>query len=121
VGNKNDSPTIAGMPEARLEWHLDNWRRYMRSDVAVDGFPGRSAGCLVGGLSATFDELVDAADKRCAQAVDALMLGLAPAERAAISHIYLYAVFRFQRDNLDDLLLSGRFKVAKGLVSRGFY
>lgn len=121
MGNKNDSLTIAGMPEARLEFHLDNWRRYMRSGVGVDGLPGRSVVCQGGGISATFDELVDAADMRCAQAVDALMLGLADAERAAINHVYLYAVFRFPRNNLDDLLLSGRFKVAKGLVSRGFY
>ena len=117
----DESKTIGGMPEFRLEFHLDNWRRYMRSDVPVDGYPGRSAGCLGGGLSATFDELVDAADARCARAVDALMQGLGNSERAAINHVYLYAVFRFPRSNLRELLESGRLKVAKGLVSRGFY
>lgn len=117
----DDAKIIGGMPEFRLEFHLDNWRRYMRSGVVVDGMPGRSAVCQGGGISATFDELVDATDMRCAQAVDALMLGLSHTERAAINHVYLYAVFRFPRGNLSELLESGRLKVAKGLVSRGFY
>lgn len=112
---------IGGMSEVRLEFHLDNWRRFMRSDVIVDGYPGRTPGCVAGGISASFDELVDSADRRCAEAVDALMLGLNPAERVAINHVYLSAVFRFPRHNLPVLLQSGRFKIARGLVSRGFY
>ena len=46
-----DESTIAGMPELRLEWHMDNWRRYMRSGVGVDGLPGRSAVCQGGGMN----------------------------------------------------------------------
>jgi len=118
---KADESTIAGMPEARLEWHLDNWRDWMRAGVVTDGFPEHSAVCQGGGTSATFEELVEAVDTRCAEAVDALISGLTPSELAAISHIYLHAVFRFPRNNLDDLLLSGRFKIAGGLVMRGFY
>ncbi len=117
----NSEPTIGGMPEARLEWHFDNYRRWMRAGTVTDGLPGRSAVVLGGGNSATFEELVDSADMRCAQVVDALMLGLSHGERAAVNPVYLYAVFRFPRDNLATLLASGRFKIARGLVSRGFY
>ena|SRR3990167_3825801 len=113
--------TIGGMPFHRLEFHLDNWRRWMRSDVPVDGYPSRSLVCSSSGHSVTFDALVDAADIRCAMAVDALMRGLSPAEGAAINHVYLYAVFRFPRGNLADLLLTAKLKLARGLVSRGFY
>lgn len=117
--------TIGGMPEARLEWHMDNYRRYMRSEDYGRDYPARSSGFVAGGNSRSFDEMADASDIRCAQAVDALVGGLAPAERAAVNHTYLKAifpaVFRFPRGNLAELLHSGRLKIARGLIARGFY
>lgn len=116
-----EEPTIAGMPEARLEFHFDNWRRWMRKDTVTDGAPHKAAGCVGGGYSQSFDDMADASDIRCARIVDALVHSLAPLERAAIYHQYLYAVFRHNRGMLAQALESGRFKVAGWLVARGVY
>lgn len=114
-------PMIAGFPEGRLEWHFDNWRRWMRKDDVTDGYPRKGAGCVGGGLSQTFDEMVDAADIRCASIVDSLVNSLTPLERAAIYHEYLYAVFRHGRDALPEALERARRRIAGWLVVRGVY
>lgn len=119
--NAKAEPMIGGMSEARLEWHFDNWRRWMRKDSVTDGAPHKAAGCLGGGYSQSFDDMVDAADVRCARVLDALVNSLTPIERAAIYHEYLYAVFRSGHDALQQALASGRLKVAGWLVIRGVY
>lgn len=114
--------TIGGMSEGRLEFHFDNWRRWMRKDDVTDGAPGKAAGCVGGGYSQTFDDMADASDIRCARIVDALVSSLSPVERAAVYHEYLYAVFRSGRNsNLEQSLLRARTKVAEWLVIRGVY
>ena len=116
-----DGPMIGGMSEARLEWHFDNWRRWMRCGSVTDGYPSKGAGCVGGGYSRTLDDMMDTSDIRVAGIVDALVCSLAPAESAAIHHEYLYAVFRFPRGDFAQTLECGRLKVAKWLVSRGIY
>lgn len=114
-------PMIGGMAEGRLEFHFDNWRRWMRKDDVTDGAPHKAAGCVGGGYSQTFDEMVDAADIRCARIVDALVSSLSPVERAAVNHEYLYAVFHFREANFELTLYRARLKVAEWLVARGVY
>lgn len=114
-------PMIGGMSEARLEWHFDNWRRYMRRDSVTDGYPGKAAGCVGGGYSQSFDDMADASDVRCARVLDALVGSLTLLERAAIYHQYLYAVFRHGGDALPQALASARLKIAGWLVIRGVY
>ena len=113
---------IGGMPENRLEWHFENWKRWMRHDSTTDGYPGKASGCVGGGYSQSFDDMVDAADIRCAQIVDSLVNSLTPIERAAIYHKYLYAVFRYGRaGNLEQSLARARLKVGEWMVIRGVY
>jgi hypothetical protein len=113
---------IGGMPVGRLEFHFDNWRRWMRKDNVTDGAPGRAAGCIGGGYSQTFDDMVDAADVRCAMIVDSLVNSLSHVERAAVYHEYLYAVFRSGRGiSLEQTLARARLRVAEWLVIRGVY
>lgn len=118
---KEEEPMIGGMSEARLEWHFDNWRRWMRKDHVTDGAPGKAAGCVGGGYSQSFDDMADASDIRCARIVDSLVSSLGHLERAAIYHEYLYAVFRHGRGQLEQALRAGRLKVAGWLVQRGVY
>lgn len=114
-------PMIGGMAEGRLEWHFDNWRRFMRRGDVTDGYPRKGAGCVGGGYSQTFDDMADAADIRVAGIMDALVKSLPPMENAAIHHEYLYAVFRFSRDNFKTTLAAARLRLARWLVSRGVY
>ena len=118
---KLDEPQIGGMSEARLEWHFDNWRRWMRNDTVTDGAPHKAAGCVGGGYSQSFDDMADASDIRCARVLDALVSSLSIAERAAVNHQYLYAVWRHGRGDLPLYLASARLKIAKWLVERGVY
>lgn len=114
-------PMIGGMSEYRLEFHFDNWRRWMRKDDVTDGAPGKAAGCVGGGYSQSFDDMVDAADVRCACIMDALVSSLSPMERAAVYHAYLYAVWRARQAVLEQSLLRARIKIAEWLVIRGVY
>lgn len=91
----------------------------MKRDTVADGAPHKAAGCIGGGYSQSFDDMADASDVRCARIVDALVDSLGHSERAAINTHYLYAVWRLR--NLEETLSMARFKVAKGLVSRGVY
>lgn len=117
----DDGQLIAGMPVERLEFHFDNWRRWMRRDDVTDGYPGKAAGCVGGGYSQTFDDMADAQDVRVAKVVDALVNSLTTLERAAIYHQYLYAVFRSGRGELEKALERGRYRIAAWLVIRGVY
>jgi len=117
---QKEEQTIGGMPEARLEWHFDNWRKWMRDGVLTEGYPAKSSGFIGGGLSRTFDEMVESADTRCAEIVDAVVNSLSSAQRAAVYHQYLYAVFRFPR-GFDDAIAAARLRVAVLLVQRGVY
>lgn len=116
-----DTAQIGGMPVHRLEFHFDNWRRYMKKDDVTEGYPGKAAGCVGGGYSQTFDDMADASEVRVARVVDALVNSLTPVERAAIYHKYLYAVFRHARGELDEALKRARYRIAVWLVVRGVY
>lgn len=113
--------SIGGMPLSRLEFHFDNWKRWMKKDDVTDGYPGKACGCVGGGYSQSFDDMVDAADVRCARIVDSVVNSLTPVERAAIYHEYLYAVFRSGREDLKVVLDRARLRVAGWLVERGVY
>ena len=108
-------------PSDRLEAHLDNWTRWMKSDVLTDGYRNRSTGFIAGGYSAEFDDLMDAADIRCAMAVDALIRSLEAPQQAAIHHAYLHSVFRFPRANFEALLERAKSALRMGMDARGIY
>lgn len=112
---------ISGMSEHRLEFHFDNWRRWMRKDDVTDGAPGKACGCVGGGYSQTFDDMVDAADVRCARIMDSIINSLSAPERSAVYREYLYAVFRFERLDFQETLVRAKVRSAELLVIRGVY
>jgi hypothetical protein len=87
---------ISDVPE-RLDWHLLNWRDYMRTGGTRGlGAPTKSAGFMAGGYNNDFDSMCLEADSRAAKAMDGLISSLTPAQSAAIHHRYLTAVYRFR-------------------------
>lgn len=111
-----------GTPE-RVEWHLETWRRWMRSGQEVDALPGRSSGVSDGGTSKGFDEMVEAEDRRCARIVNVILDNLPPVERIAI---YQYKgitgrVFKFVRVSYDEALKAGKLAVGRELSRRGVW
>ncbi|HEY1283005.1 MAG TPA: hypothetical protein VGE96_00870 [Steroidobacteraceae bacterium] len=111
-----------GMSEERLTWHLENWAAWQRrADAICEGAPPRAGSGLGRSHRRTFDEMVESADTRCAEAVEAILDDLPPLERFAIHHAHLAAVYRFHHHSArhEDLYASGRAKVKRGLSARG--
>ncbi len=73
------------------------------------------------GVSGTsdFDSMVAAADATCARAVEPILDGLSPAERCAIHHRHLAAVFGFPRVDVDVAYDRALEAVQRGLTCGG--
>lgn len=108
----------AGMTGERLDWMLWNWERWMHRSSHRLGYKPTASGGMGRSGSDDFDEMVDRADSRCAQAVDALVEGLTPAQHAAVYHKHLAAAFRVRGD-LDALYRDACEAIRRGLVRRG--
>jgi hypothetical protein len=108
----------AGMTGERLDWMLWNWGRWMHRPTGRLGFSPHASGGMGRSGSDDFDEMVDRADVRCAQAVDALVESLPQAQHAAVYHKHLAAVFR-TRGDLDKLYAEACETIRRGLVRRG--
>ena len=112
------------MAPDRITWHLENWA-YWQSDRTVSmgrDYSDRASGPLGHSLRSDFDSMCDAADKRCADAVDAILSDeCTPLERQVVTHLHVAAVFRFPRlgHAATDAYASARLKVGKGLDRRG--
>lgn len=111
-----------GTPD-RVEWHLENWRRWMRSGREVDGFSGRSSGCSDGGTSKGFDEMAETSDRRCATAVDAILDNLPAPQRIAIyvEQGIMGQAFRFERVTYAQALAQGKAALGRELSRRGIW
>lgn len=107
--------------EQTLDWHLDNWARWMRRGRNDKGYPGRACGCTSWGDAWDDDTVFDRMDAQRASCVNALVNDLAPVPRAALCHRYLEAVYQFPRGNYAAALEAGRAAIAKGLQSRGMW
>lgn len=109
------------MSEAGLTWHLDNWAEWMR-DQRTDfgwGYSNEDGSGAKSGTSRSFDSMVDEADMRCAQAVQAIIESLTPVESAAIHHFHIGAVYRFARNTSNEIYQRARGLVGAGLIRRG--
>lgn len=82
-------------------------------------YPDGACGCVGGGYSQTFDDMLLAADARAAEAVDACIESLRPIQRCAVLHKHLCSVFRFR--DLEAHYLEARAALGIGLPKRGVY
>ena len=103
----------------RLEWHLLNWRDWMRSGEHVAKYPHTAAGCVGGGYTSDFEDMVASADRRCAAIMDALIGDLTPGQQCAIHHVYLRSVWRFR--DLDAVLERAKTELRAGMSKRGLH
>ena len=105
--------------DTRVEVNLLNWARWMKTEVLTEGAPSEACGCIGGGYSASFDDLVDAVDVQTAMVTDALIRDLTASQQAAIHHVYLHAVYRFR--DFEKILESARRDLKLSLDARGIY
>lgn len=109
-----------GTPE-RVEFHLLNWARYMRTGKEVVGHRKSIPGLSNGGASKHFEDMLDDVDLACAKVVDAIIEGLSPVEQAALHNAYLWAVFRGTRTDLNMALGRAKAQVGFQLAKRGVW
>lgn len=116
------SGSLGRMSDDRLDWHLWNWSAWQsRSRYAAFRalwFPVRSVIGVGNMHSPDFDEAVGQVDAACARAVEAGLGGCSPAERAAVHHRHLEAVWRVRGD-LDAFYRAALEKVRTHLTRMG--
>lgn len=105
------------MTDERLEWHLENWAEYCKHGRHVRGWASRSIGLrtLAG---PDFDEQVEAADKRCAEAVDAIVWELPREQRESMNARYLKAIWTLKPLDRPPVMEAARKTIKAGLVKR---
>lgn len=119
---RGSGSVVFGTPE-RVEFHLDNWRRWMRSGQEVDGHARQSQGLSDGGTSKGFDEMVESEDRRCAKVVDAILDNLPAPQRIAIyvERGIMGRAFRFERLTYENALHLGKAALGRELSRRGVW
>lgn len=113
-------PDSASERESRLEFHLRNWARWMRSGGMAKSLPGHSVG-FVSGNSQTFEDICEDVDLASAIKMDALIRGLSPVEQCAILNVYLDAVWQFNRELPEVVLARAEAELQRGMDRRGIY
>jgi len=105
----------------RLDELLSLWARWMRSSQPFRElwYPDQAAGCVGGGNSTSFEEMVEIAELRQAEAVNGAIDSLQPNEQSAIYHFHLAAVYRMWE--LEDVYLAARATLSVVLPQRGIY
>lgn len=108
--------------EARLDELLDMWARWMGSSQPYRDlwYPDGACGCVGGGYSLTFEDMLESADARVVEAVDGAIESLEPIQRCAITHYHLAAVFRFRGD-AKKIYLEARAALRVALPGRAVY
>ena len=82
----------------RLDWHLANWARYMRTPSNELGYPSVSIPFESGGGAGVdaFELLCQDADTASAIQLNALIESLALIQQLAVNHVWLASVFRLR-------------------------
>src|SRR5258708_17853975 len=104
----------------RVEWHLRNWGRWMRSGRAVSGFPHRACGCTSWGDAWDDDTVLENSERVSARAVHAIVEGLPLEERLALNCRYLAARYPALH-SYADALVAALDHVGAGLRKRGIW
>ena len=89
------------MNRDRLDWHLDNWAKYMQGGLDLGARISSLYGS--GGVSGEdeFDVMCEKADKVSARAFDGCVESLPRPQRTAINHVWLGSSFCWPTHELD--------------------
>ena len=119
VGPSTSQRITRGLTLKRVEWHLWNWERWQNRPEADGDYPSKASSGLGRSSTRDFDEMADAAEVRCAEAVDVVIEELPPALRAAVRHMHGIAVFRCGRLEMVEAYTEAKLRIGRGLALRG--
>lgn len=115
------------LDERRLDELLDIWAKWMREPAGMImrlEYPSKAAACVSrpwGYWEDTSEELAYRYEYGKADAVNACIDDLSTDQQMAVYHRHLYAVYRFNRANLDDVYAAARQTLRVRLPKRGVY
>lgn len=112
------------MTDERLDWHLWNWENWHYRGQTGDlarGFSNLASSGIGRKSSSDFDSMVASVDDRCALAVETILDECTPAQRSAVHHFHLAAVFRFPHIGYGAKVAydEARERIRAGLTKRG--
>ncbi|HSQ02645.1 MAG TPA: hypothetical protein VLN59_01340 [Burkholderiales bacterium] len=102
-------------PRYSLEWHLQNWAKWMLWDARPDGLPSAASGGRENYTRFSIEMWT------VWEATNAAVEDLAPIEQCAIYHQYLQAMYRFPRGNFDIVLVRAKEHLTVGLPTKGVW
>lgn len=99
---------------------MEQWASWQKGYRMKLGYPTHSAGMGGGGIQ-TFEDMCDSADNSAMNVVDSVVQNdITDIERAAILRRYgVAAVFRFPRENYEDVLLRAHERLMVLLPRKG--
>jgi len=100
----------------RLDWHLENWARYQRAGGTRQLGTKTQSHWASG--SSDFETMADKSEMRHALAVDALVWDLPDIERVAIMHTHLNAVWRSNREAMQEVYGRARLSLSAAMLRR---
>ena len=90
--------TICDDEQTKLVGLLRDWADWMDGYSPNIGFRSRVPMLATGGISTTFEEMLESVDNHAMKAIDASIDSLPPSNRAAINRCYgVCSVFRYPR------------------------
>ena len=110
------------LDDDRIGELLSLWARWMRSNQPLRElwYPDTAAGCVGGGYSHDFDTMVADMDIQQAEAVNAAITDLTPAEQCSIFNVHLGSVFRM-RGVTEGVYEEARYTLRVVLPQGGIY
>lgn len=99
---------------------LQDWADWTRAYTGAERI-GHANHCVVSCSSAgkNWQDFEDSVNRFRNDCVEVVVDDLSPAQKCAINHQYLDAVFRFPRGNFDELLLDAHIRVRQELIRKG--
>jgi hypothetical protein len=99
---------------------MEDWADWFNGYDPRLGFSPKCAGLQNGRVSSDFDELMAGVDKRVFQIIEAKIDDLPVMERAAVQKRYrLCTIWRFPRNNYEDMLQKGHERILDHLLAKG--
>jgi hypothetical protein len=101
-----------------LDNALRDWAEWSNTQNHRLWYPQKSVGFATGGINC-WDDLENQVDSYICNAVDTAIHDLQPIERAAIYTKYIHAVYRFPRQNFEQIIENAEQNLLKALDKKG--
>lgn len=104
--------------EGRIKYYLEVWKNWMLRDEHQLGYPKKSIYCTANSM-ASFEDMADQIDYSDALAMDAIISGLPMSQQIAVNHFTLAAVWKSNREILEEVYADALKAIERGLNLRG--